>query len=174
MKVSIIGLGHVGSAIAFVLSLKSIIKELVLVGRTPESVLGDVLDLRHGQLFVDAPSKISAGTISDTADSDVLVICASVPMDANMQDRQFGPANVKLMASLLPQLAQHSPSAKVVMVSNPVDILVYFAIELTGFAPQRVLGTGTWWTRPAFDNYWPRIFKYTPRIFALYILGEHL
>ncbi len=174
MKVSIIGLGHVGSAIAFVLSLKSIIKELVLVGRTPESVMGDVLDLRHGQLFVDAPSKISAGNLNDTADSDVLVVCASVPMDANMQDRQvLGPANVKLMASLLPQLAHYSPQAKLVMVTNPVDILVYFAIEFTGFAPQRVLGTGTLVDSARFRQLLAEDVQIHTEDIRAYILGEH-
>ena len=92
MKVSIIGLGKVGSSLAFVLSLRNIIKELVLVGRTPDSVMGDVLDLRHGQLFVEAPTRITAGTPADTHDSDVLAICASAPMSADMTDRQdLGP-----------------------------------------------------------------------------------
>lgn len=174
MKVSIIGLGHVGSAIAFVLSLKNIIKELVLVGRNRESVLGDVLDLRHGQLFVDAPTRISAGEIADTANSDVLVICASVPMDAHMLDRQvLGPANVKLMASLLPPLALHSPQAKVLMVSNPVDILVYFAIEFTGFAPQRVLGTGTLVDSARFRQLLAEDIQIHAEDIRAYILGEH-
>lgn len=174
MKVSIIGLGHVGSAIAFVLSLKSIIKELVLVGRSPETVMGDVLDLRHGQLFVDAPTKIVAGTLADTANSDVVVMCASVPMDANMQDRQvLGPANVKLMASLLPQLAQHSPHAKLVMVSNPVDILVYFAIELTGFPANRVMGTGTLVDSARFRQLLADDIQIHTEDIRAYILGEH-
>jgi L-lactate dehydrogenase len=174
MKVSIIGLGHVGSTIAFVLSLKSIIKELVLVGRNRESVMGDVLDLRHGQLFVDAPSKIIAGEIADTADSEVLVICASVPMDANMQDRQeLGPGNVKLMASLLPQLAHYSPQAKLLMVSNPVDILVYFAIEFTGFPPHRVLGTGTLVDSARFRQLLAEDLQIHSEDIRAYILGEH-
>ena len=46
MKVSVVGLGKVGSSLAFVLAIKNFVQELVLVGRTRESVLGDVLDLR--------------------------------------------------------------------------------------------------------------------------------
>jgi L-lactate dehydrogenase len=174
MKVSIIGLGHVGSAIAFVLSLKSIIKELVLVGRTKESVMGDVLDLRHGQLFVDAPTKILAGEIEDTVDSEVLVVCASVPMDAQMLDRQvLGPANVALMASLLPKLAQHSPQAKLVIVSNPVDILVYFAIEFSGFSATSVIGTGTLVDSARFRQLIADDIQIHTEDIRAYILGEH-
>ncbi|MEY4590463.1 MAG: hypothetical protein RL497_2539 [Pseudomonadota bacterium] len=174
MKVSIIGLGHVGSALAFVLSLKNIIQELVLVGRTKESVMGDVLDLRHGQLFVDTPTKIVAGELSDTAGSDVLVICASVPMAADMPDRQLlGPANVALMAQLLPPLAQISPQAKLLMVSNPVDILVYFAIEFTGFAPSQVLGTGTLVDSARFRQLLAEDIHIHTEDIRAYILGEH-
>lgn len=174
MKVSIIGLGKVGSSLAFVLSLRNIIKELVLVGRTPGSVMGDVLDLRHGQLFVEAPTRISAGTLADTYDSDVLAICASAPMSADMTDRQdLGPANVKLMATLLPELARHSPNAKLVMVSNPVDILVHFAIQMTGFAPHQVMGTGTLVDSARFRQLLAEEIQIHMEDIRAYILGEH-
>lgn len=174
MKVSIIGLGKVGSSLAFVLSLRNIIKELVLVGRTPDSVLGDVLDLRHGQLFVEAPTHIRAGELADTKDSDILVICASVPMKSEMQDRQeLGPANVKLMSTLLPTLASYSPHAKLVMVSNPVDILVYFAIRYTGFPPHRVMGTGTLVDSARFRQLLAEELQIHMEDIRAYILGEH-
>jgi L-lactate dehydrogenase len=174
MKVSIIGLGKVGSSLAFVLSLRNIIKELVLVGRSTESVMGDVLDLRHGQLFVEAPTRIYAGTLEDTQNSDILAICASAPMAADMQDRQeLGPANVKLMASLLPELARYSPNAKLVMVSNPVDILVHYAIQLTGFAPHQVMGTGTLVDSARFRQLLAEEVQIHMEDIRAYILGEH-
>ncbi len=174
MKVSVIGLGKVGSSLAFVLSLKSIVKELVLVGRTPESVLGDVLDLRHGQLFVEAPTHIRAGDLADTRDSDILAICASAPMSPGMQDRQeLGPANVKLMASLLPDLASYSPNAKLLMVSNPVDVLVHFAIAMTGFPPHRVMGTGTLVDSARFRQLLAEEIQIHMEDIRAYILGEH-
>jgi L-lactate dehydrogenase len=85
-----------------------------------------------------------AGEIADTANSDVIVMCASIPMPPEMKDRSvLGPGNVKLMQDLLPPLAKLSPAAVLVMVSNPVDTLTYYGIEFTGFAWQRVIGTGT-------------------------------
>src|SRR5690606_13163792 len=144
MKVSIVGIGKVGSSLAFVLSIKNFIDELVLVGRSPESVMGDVLDLRHGQLFVESPARILAGTLEDTADSDIIAICASAPMPAQMTDRlALAPANVQLLAQLLGEISRQAPAARLVIVSNPVDVLVHFALEFTGFAPQQVIGTGT-------------------------------
>lgn len=174
MKVSIIGIGKVGSSLAFILSLKNIIRELVLVGRNQNSVMGDVLDLRHGQLFVDVPTKINGGTVEDTAGSDILAICASVPMPPNMHDRMvLATGNVKLLKDLLPPLAKASPNAKILMVSNPVDVLVHYAIQFSGFAPERVLGTGTLVDSARFRQLLSEEINIHSEDIRAYILGEH-
>jgi L-lactate dehydrogenase len=67
-------------------------------------------------------------------DSDVIILCASIPTPKDLLDRaDLGPENVRLMSELLPPLTQLSPNAILVMVSNPVDVLTRFAIEFTGF-----------------------------------------
>jgi L-lactate dehydrogenase len=174
MKVSIIGLGKVGSSLAFILSTRSFIQELVLVGRTPESVMGDVLDLRHGQLFVEAPTRIIAGTAADTADSDIIVLCASAPTPANMADRlALAPANVALLQQLLPPLASLSPDCKIVIASNPVDVLVYFALQFTGFRPQQIIGTGTLLDSARFRQLLSEELQIHMEDIRANILGEH-
>jgi L-lactate dehydrogenase len=144
MKVSVVGMGRVGSTLAFTLSQRNFVRELVLVGRNREVTFGDALDLRHAQSFVEVPSQIVAGTVEDTAGSDILVICASVPTATELSDRALlGPGNVKLMRGLLTPLARLSPQAALVMVSNPVDVLTYYAAGYTGFPARRLIGTGT-------------------------------
>jgi len=144
MKISVVGVGKVGSTLAFTLSQRDFVHELILVGRHPSVALGDALDMRHAQPFVEVPTRVDAGTVPDTAGSDIIVMCASIPMPTKMSDRAaLGPGNVKLMRELLPPLARLSPDAVLVMVSNPVDLLTYCAIELTGFPAPRVLGSGT-------------------------------
>lgn len=174
LKVTIVGLGKVGSSLAFVLSLKNVIQELVLVGRTPDSVMGDVLDLRHGQLFVEAPSKIIAGTLDDTQNSDVIAICASTPTPPDMQDRlQLASANVQLLQSLIPGLAQRSPRAIILLVSNPVDILVHYTLAFTGFNPKQVMGTGTLVDSARFRQLLAEEIHIHMEDIRAYILGEH-
>lgn len=144
MKISIVGMGKVGSTVAFALSLRGSVKEMVLVGRNHAQVVGDAMDIAHAQSFVDVPTRVVAGRMEDTAGSDVIVICASVPTPSELIDRaDLGPENVRLMRELLPSLAALSPNAILVMVSNPVDVLTRFAMEFTGFPWQRVIGTGT-------------------------------
>lgn len=174
MKVSIIGVGKVGSSLAFVLSTRNFVQELVLVGRSPESVMGDVLDLRHGQLFVECPTRIVAGTLADTAGSDVIAICASAPMPSNMADRlSLAPANVALMQGLLPELACLSPDSKIVIASNPVDVLVHFALEFTGFEPRQVIGTGTLLDSARFRQLLGEELQIHMDDIRANILGEH-
>jgi L-lactate dehydrogenase len=144
MKVSVVGLGRVGSALAFALSQRDFVREMILVGPNREAAIGDALDLRHAQSFVEVPTRINAGTVDDTRDSDIIVVCASVPTPVDMANRtQLGPGNVRLMRELLPPLAKLSPNAILVMVTNPVDVLTFYAIEFTGFPAAHVIGSGT-------------------------------
>lgn len=174
MKVSVIGLGQVGSSLAFVLSIRNFVDELVLVGRSRESVMGDVLDLRHGQLFVDEATRVVAGLPEDTANSDVLAICASVPSGPEMKDRlDLAPANVALLDEILPELARLSPNAKILIVSNPVDVLVHFALKITGFPPSQILGTGTLVDSARFRQLLSEDVHIHMEDIRAYILGEH-
>lgn len=174
MKVSVIGLGNVGSSVAFVLATSDFVQELVLVGRSRDSVLGDALDLSHGQLFVENPTKVIAGTVEQTAQSDVLVICASVPTPADMKDRsELAKGNVALMKQLLPPLVAVSPECKIVMVSNPVDVLVYYAIQFSGLPASRVFGTGTLVDSARFRHLLSEQINIHQDDIRAYILGEH-
>ncbi|BFM05213.1 malate dehydrogenase [Halioxenophilus aromaticivorans] len=174
MKVTLVGLGHVGKSLAFELATSSFVDELVLMSRNQEAVMGEVLDLRHGQLFVEKPTRIIAGGDEDSAGSDILAICASAPTPPGMKDRmQLAPNNVALLRSLLPPLAGLSPKAKIVMVSNPVDVLVHYALEITGFSPQQVMGTGTLVDSARFRQLLADEINIHMEDIRAYILGEH-
>lgn len=174
MKVTIVGMGKVGSTLAFALTCKSLASELVLLGRSEQSVLGDVLDLEHAQSFVPVPAKIRTGSLNAAAGSDILVICASVPSPAVLTSRAvLGPGNVKLMRELLPPLAAGSPDAVMVMVSNPVDVLTHFALEITGWTPNRILGTGTLIDSARFRRMLSVELGIHSDDLRAYVLGEH-
>jgi L-lactate dehydrogenase len=174
MKISVVGVGKVGSTLAFALSQRNFVREMVLVGRNRQVTLGDALDLRHAQSFVEVPTRIIAGTVADTANSDIIAICASVPTPARLADRAaLGPDNVKLMRELLPPLAKLSPQAILVMVSNPVDVLTYYALEFTGFPARRVLGSGTLIDSARLRHELSLEVGIHSNDLRAYILGEH-
>jgi L-lactate dehydrogenase len=174
MKISVVGVGKVGSTLAFTLSQRNFVHELVLVGRHREVTMGDALDIAHAQSFVEVPTRIIAGTVADTAGSDIIAVCASIPTPPAMADRAtLGPRNVKLMRELLPPLAKLSPAAILVMVSNPVDVLTYYAIQFTGFPAQRVLGSGTLIDSARLRHELSLEVGIHSNDLRAYILGEH-
>jgi len=174
MKISVVGVGKVGSTLAFALSQRNCVHEMVLLGRRREDTLGDALDIAHAQSFVEVPTRVIAGTLPDTRDSDIIVMCASVPTPPDMGDRAaLGPGNVQLMRELIPPLAQLSPRAVLVMVSNPVDALTYFALEFSGFPPERVLGSGTLIDSARLRHELSLEVGIHSNDLRAYILGEH-
>jgi L-lactate dehydrogenase len=174
MKISVVGVGKVGSTLAFALSQRNCIHELVLVGRSREATLGDALDIAHAQSFVEVPTRVVAGTVADTAGSDIIAVCASIPTAPSMSDRALlGPGNVKLLREVLPPLVQLSPWAILVMVSNPVDVLTYYAREFSGFPAARVLGSGTLIDSARLRHELSAELRIHSTDLRAYILGEH-
>lgn len=174
MKVAILGPGAVGMVLAYTLMLRRVAREIVLVGRDRVKAEGEALDLMHGQAFLQVPVKVRAGDLADAAGSEVVVVCASVKMPAGMSDRnELATGNANLMRELLPPLASIAPDAKVVMVSNPVDALTWLALELTGFPPTRVMGTGTLVDSIRFRELLSQETAVHPDDLRAYILGEH-
>src|SRR3954454_3813139 len=110
MKISIVGVGKVGSATAFALVTRGLCDKLGFVGRTRRSALGDAHDLMHAAAFV-RPMTVRAGAIDESAGSDIVIITASVPMRDTSTRMSIANANAKLYAQLVPKIAKASPRA---------------------------------------------------------------
>lgn len=174
MKVTIVGPGAVGMAIAYTLVAKEIAREILLVGRNCERAAGEALDLAHAQSFLSKPMSISSGDIADAVGSEIVVICAAVPDRSPLRDRnQFAQANEELMREILPQVAEAAPDCKLLIVSNPVDSLTWLAQKITGFPHQRVMGTGTLVDSFRFRELLSKALNIHPGDLRAYILGEH-
>lgn len=174
MKITLVGTGRVGSAIAFALTINPLASELLLLNRSREKAEGDALDLTHAAALVDSNIKISSGEIADSKDSDVIIFTASVPFQYPNQTRlEMGIDNMPILRDWMPGLAKASPNAIVVMVSNPVDALAYETIRLTGFDPKRVIGTGTLVDSIRYRALLSTELKIHAQDIRAYILGEH-
>ncbi|MCX8049355.1 MAG: lactate dehydrogenase [Methylohalobius sp.] len=174
MKISIVGIGRVGSTLAYTIALKGLCSELILVNRRPKIAQGDAYDLRHAMSFLDRPFEVRHGDLSATRGSDLIALCASVPTPAGLKSRlELLEGNVKLFRELIPPLAALSPHAVLLIVSNPVDVLTYFALKFSGFPPARVIGTGTLVDSARFRAMLSEEVSIHPEDLRAYILGEH-
>lgn len=174
MKVTIVGPGSVGMVIAYTLMLRGAAREIVLVGANRDKAEGEAMDLMHAQAFLDVPVRVRAGDLSQCADSEIVCVCASVPAPERLTDRNvFAAGNKRLMRDVLPTIASAAPAANLLMVSNPVDVLTWHALELTGFPPERVMGTGTLVDSIRFREMLSELTGVHPHDLRAYILGEH-
>jgi L-lactate dehydrogenase len=174
MKISIFGVGHVGSTLAYTLMLKDLANELVLIDRWPEKADSDAQDLTHALTFTDHIIPITAGDVNDSRGSDIIIITASVPWRPEFSSRfDLAPGNLSLFRETIPQIAKNSPNAILIVLTNPLDVMTYFAIKTSGFPSSRVLGVGTLIDSARFRKMLSEKYFIHPDDIRTYILGEH-
>jgi L-lactate dehydrogenase len=172
LKISIIGMGRVGSATAFAMVMQGLAEELVLVDEPLSKAVGDAYDLQHASAFV-GPMDVRASCLDGIAGSDIVIVCASTPVTDTSSRLAQAAANSTLFGELIPAIAQHSPDAVLVIITNPVDVMTYLALKLSGFPPSRVLGTGTLIDTARFRSLLSHASGVNPDDIRAYIVGEH-
>ena len=175
MKVSIIGGGGlVGSCAAYALQCGAIAHEIALVDVNAELAAGHALDLMHG-----TPSSgdqvISSGSYEHIPSSDIICITAGLRRKPEESRLDLINRNTDLFVGILQNIkdAGTKPSAVVVVVSNPVDILTYVAAEQLGLSAQQVIGLGTQLDTIRFCSLISEQLKTPSTQTKALILGEH-
>lgn len=172
MKVTIAGTGNVGSALAFAIVLEGLADDLVLLNRTAQKAAGDALDLQHAGSLVKHPVNVTSGDIEASAGSDVVVVTLSVPMEI-LDRRALAKGNAKIIAEWMPGLAKASPNAIFLIVTNPVDVMTWAALQVTDLSPEQVCGVGTLVDSARFRAMMSKSLGIHPEDIRAYILGEH-
>ncbi|MEZ6132804.1 MAG: lactate/malate dehydrogenase family protein [Planctomycetaceae bacterium] len=174
MKVTIVGTGHVGSTLAYVCVLDGLADQLVLINRNRQTADGHALDLQHTASLVRHPVQVRSGDVLMSANSDVVVVTFSVPMDRDRPDRRaLALGNAELIRDWLPALAKASPQAVFLIVTNPVDVMTWATLQVTGLPADRVCGIGTLVDSARFRALMSAELKIHPDDIRAYILGEH-
>src|SRR5712691_1438749 len=175
MKVSIIGGGGlVGSMTAYALQCGGVGSSICLIDANKAAALGQATDLLHGACLT-ADQRISAGDMSDVANSNVVVITAGLRRKPEESRLDLINRNVDLFQGLLDQIktAGLKEITYLIVVSNPVDVLTYLAVQRSGLPWQRVIGLGTQLDTVRFRSYLARSLQVPPTQVQALILGEH-
>jgi L-lactate dehydrogenase len=175
MKVSIIGGGgRVGSCAAFALQTGKIVREIALLDVNQELAEGEALDLMHGSPSM-ADQVITAGDYSDIPSSDVICITAGLRRQPDESRLDLINRNVDLFLKILDEIKKvgTKPGAIVFVVSNPVDILTYLALDKLGLPPGHVIGLGTQLDTIRFRSLIAQYLGAPPTQCTALILGEH-
>ena len=141
-KAAVIGCGFVGSATAFTLMQSRLFSELVLLDVNMEKADGEAKDIAHGIPFA-GQMKIYAGTYDDAADAAIIIITAGANQKPGETRLDLVQKNTAIYQSIIPEIVKRDFGGILLIVSNPVDILTYVALKLSGLPENRVLGSGT-------------------------------
>jgi len=141
-KIALIGAGNIGGELA-ALCARHELGDVVLFD-TPEKegvAKGKALDLEQNGTILGHDAKVSGtSNWADCAGADVVIITAGVPRKPGMSRDDLLSVNLKIIRNVAENLKKHCPDAFVIVVSNPLDVMVYELKKVTGFAAKKVVG----------------------------------
>lgn len=172
-KVSVIGCGNVGATAAYAMLIDGTPSELVLIDRSKEKAEGLLLDFEHSLSFLPYTKIKSGDDVSLCANSNLIVVTAGARQQEGETRLQLIDKNRKIFQELIPALVKVAPNSILLIVSNPVDILTYEALKLSGFPKNRVFGSGTMLDTARFRFHIAEKMCLNPQSVQAYILGEH-
>ncbi|MCH7826572.1 MAG: malate dehydrogenase [Bacteroidetes bacterium] len=140
-KITVVGAGNVGATTAQRLAEKHLAEEIVLIDIIKGVPQGKALDIWESSPVELFDTKVH-GTNSyvDTANSDIVIITAGLPRKPGMSRDDLLASNVKIVKEVTQNVADNSPQAILIIVSNPLDVMSYVALKVSGFEKNRIIG----------------------------------
>ncbi|MDD3220048.1 MAG: L-lactate dehydrogenase [Lachnospiraceae bacterium] len=171
-KVAVIGCGFVGAASAFSLMQSGLFSEMVLIDADKDKAEGEALDIAHGIPFA-RQMKIYAGDYDDIMDSAIIIITAGANQKPGETRLDLVNKNVGIFKSIIPEIKKRNYQGILLIVANPVDILTYTAIKLSGMPQNRVIGSGTVLDTARLKYILGEELTVDSRSVHAFIIGEH-
>ena len=141
MKITVVGAGNVGATTAQRIADQELANECVLVDIVEGIPQGKALDMWESMPCLGSDCRIiGANGYEETKDSDIVVITAGLARKPGMSRDDLLTKNVQIVKSVTEQVAKFSPNSIIIVVSNPLDAMVYTAYKVSGFPHHRVFG----------------------------------
>ncbi len=175
-KLVIIGAGNVGSAILNSVLRLNVVNDIVVINRNQDKARGEVLDASHTTAFVySANTSIRVGDYEECADAKIIIITSGANItQGNNGDRMvLLEQNVAILSEVMNNITKYTRDAIVILVSNPLDVLVYVAQTRFGYPREKIIGTGTLLDTARFNKMLGDICGVDAKNVTGYVLGEH-
>lgn len=142
MKISIFGAGNVGSLTALRIAQENF-AEVVLVDIVKDMAQGKCFDMEDARWLLNSSYNLR-GTedINQIEDSNVIVVTAGLARKPGMTREELLAKNAAILKDICLNIKKLSPDAIVIIVTNPLDLMTYYALKITGFSPKKLFGMG--------------------------------
>ncbi|MBT4922022.1 MAG: malate dehydrogenase [Rickettsiales bacterium] len=139
-KIALVGAGNIGGTLAHLAALKNL-GDIVLLDLTAERSQGKALDISQSGAVENFDNNLSGtNDYSKIAGSDVVIVTAGVPRKPGMTRDDLLKINTNIIKSVGAGIKEHAPNAFVIVITNPLDVMVWVMQQTTGFAPEKVVG----------------------------------
>lgn len=142
-KLAIVGAGAVGSTMAYAALMRGAARSVALYDINKAKVEAEALDLGHGIQFMPMAEVVGSDDIEVCTGADVVVVTAGAKQKPGQTRIDLAEATISLVGKILPPLVEVAPDAVYIMVTNPVDIVTYAALQQSGLPPTQMFGSGT-------------------------------
>ena len=175
MKVTVVGAGNVGATCAQIVAEKNIVQEVVLLDIKEGISEGKALDLWQTAPINWYDSRVTGSTndYSKTADSDVVVITSGVPRKPGMSRDDLISINAGIVKSVTENVVKYSPKAKIIIVSNPLDVMTYAAYVTSKLPKTQVMGMAGILDTARYRAFLAEALNVSPRDIQALLMGGH-
>ena len=142
-KLAVVGAGAVGSTLAFAALARGSARTIALHEVNRAKVEAEVLDLQHGLMFTSQAQVVGSDDVAVCEGADVVVVTAGAKQKPGQTRLDLAEATIGLMHTILPGLVEVAPDATYLMVTNPVDVVTYAALKISGLPRTQMFGSGT-------------------------------
>ena len=171
-KIVVVGAGFVGATSAYAIMNWGLASEIALIDLNKDKADGEAMDLNHGAAFVK-PVRIKSGGYEECKDARVVIISAGVNQKPGESRLDLVHNNTRIFQEIIPRIMEYTRDAILLVVTNPVDILTYVTLKISGLPRHQVLGSGTVLDSSRFRFLLSEHCRVNPRNVHAYIIGEH-
>lgn len=173
-KVMIVGTGNVGASIAFALiNQRTAVNEIVLTDILAKDAEGEAMDLRDALAVAPSYVKVKNGTYKDARDCDVVVITAGAAQKPGETRMDLLKKNVSILQGMIEQIMASGFDGIFLIVTNPMDVLTYYAMKFSGLPAERVIGSGTVLDSARLRSRIAGYLNINPKSVHAHQIGEH-
>lgn len=172
-KVAIVGMGNVGSTIAYTLLLKDVCGNLVLTDKNRELLHAQMLDLQHASVLMNRNIIIEEKKYLEFKDIDLVIFTAAAPLIHGQTRLDMLETSRNIVIDIIPQIMNSGFNGIILVVTNPVDIVSYLVYKYSGLPNEQVIGTGTFLDILRLKQELSKKFHADVSDISTYILGEH-
>jgi malate dehydrogenase len=171
--ISIIGAGKVGSSAAFRI-LEFRISDVVLIDIAENLAQGEALDMMQAAPAIEFDGKIKGtNDFSEMEGSELVIVTAGEARKPGMSRLDLMTKNAKIVKSIVKEVVKYAPECKLMIVTNPVDVMTYIAYKESGFERNRVFGMGNILDTLRFRSYIALELGVSREDIRALVIGEH-